>query len=71
MDDNDRLIEEVKSFVKDFRLSIDDDKAPVISLEQISDFQGKGLRGKTTEEIEDFIFAVHSFNTRLKNKKRH
>ena len=69
MDDNEKLISEVKSFVKDFRLGIDEDTGPVISLEDISQFQGGGLRGKTTEEIEDFIFAVHSFNTRLKNKR--
>jgi len=69
MDDNEKLISEVKSFVKDFRLGIDEDTGPVISLEDISQFQGGGLRGKTTEEIEDFIFSVHSFNTRLKNKR--
>jgi len=65
---NNSIVEEMKEFCAKFNLSAMDASSSSLSLESVVAFQESGLRGKTTEEIEDFIFKTHAFVTILKNK---
>lgn len=63
------LIQDMKDFCGRFKLSSMDGDSSPIGLKEVVDFQSGGLRGKTTEEIESFIFKTHAYNMVLKNKK--
>lgn len=66
---NNKIIDDMKAFCARFKLStIEGDSCP-LTLGEVVQFQSDGLRGKTTEEIEDFIFKTHAYVTILKNKK--
>lgn len=64
-----KLIEEMKSFCSRFKMPNMDSDMCKLGLGEIVEFQSEGLRGRTTEEIEDFIFKTHSYATILKNKQ--
>lgn len=64
----DSLIIEMKAFCEQFGLSYVEDN-PSLTIEDIIEFQKRGLVGKSSEEIEEFVFKAHSFNTLLKSKR--
>jgi len=64
-----KMIEEMKEFCTKFKLAPMDGGNTSLSLEEVVAFQEKGLRGKTTEEIEDFMFKTHGYVTILRNKQ--
>lgn len=64
-----KLIEEMTNFCRKFNFNSIEDCSGMITLEEVVQFQNDGLRGKTTEEIESFIFKIHSYNAVLKNKR--
>ena len=68
MDDS-GIINEMKQFCSRFKINPIQSADGCISLEEIIAFQKDGLMGKTTEEIEGFIFKTHAFLTVLRSKK--
>lgn len=68
MNDN-KLIEEMRKYSSKLNLSKVDNLEGQITIEEVVQFQNDGLFGKTTEEIEKFLFKVHAYNTSLKNKR--
>lgn len=68
MRDN-KLVDEMVAFCKRFNLNSIESCDGMITLQEVVQFQNDGLMGKTTEEIESFIFKIHSYNLVLKNKR--
>jgi hypothetical protein len=64
-----KIIQDMISFCSRFKMPSMESESCPLGLKEVVDFQSEGLGGRTTEEIELFIFRTHSYNTVLKNKK--
>ena len=62
------FIDDMAEFCNELGLSQGSPQMP-ITLDEIMGRLEQGFTGNTTEEIELFLFTVHSFNLKIKNKK--